>query len=62
MNCPYKWTNSTDAEEDQGELEGEKAGRMVLAQKEQNHQTGWTRDQQSITLPRLTRMSKRLED
>ena len=54
VNCPYKWTNSIHEGEDQGsswegEPEGEKAEeldglqapadeRVLLAQKEQNHQ------------------------
>ena len=51
MNCPCKWTNSIDEEDDQGsslksEPEGEEAEELasletpgvVLAQKEQDHQ------------------------
>ena len=54
VNCPYKWTNSKDEEDNQGsawesELEGEKPEelasleelmmrKMVLAQTKQNHQ------------------------
>ena len=44
MNCPYKWANSIDEEDDQttsweSELEGESAEELVvLAYEDQSHQ------------------------
>ena len=74
MNCLYKWTNSIDEEEDQGsswesEPEGEKAEELAsMEAPDDEGEWRWprrnrvTRWRKRITLLRMTRKSKRLED
>ena len=81
MNCPYKWTNSIDEEDDQGsswesEPEGKKAEELASVGTlddegewcwpRRNRITRWEggliQDQHFTTMPKMTRMSKRLED
>ena len=81
MNCPYKWTNNMDEEDDQGsswesEPEGDKAEELASVGTpddegewcwpRRNRITRWEcgliQDQHFTTLPKMTRMSKRLED
>ena len=64
MNCQYKWTNRIDEEDDQGsswesEPEGEKGPNGTESP---DVESEWTQAQHSITLLKVTRTSRCLED
>ena len=70
MNCPHKWANNIDEEDDQtssweSELEGENAEELAsLETPDEEGEWCWpkTRDQHSTTSLKTMKVSKRPED